>query len=175
MAKDGSTPTACRAATVIEVVEVLPWVPARSTWVRPAINSARRSERRIIGMPASVAATSSGLSCAIAAKEVTTTLGGWEPSSILLASWPMAMVAPMARSISTGVDSLISEPVTCAPRLSRIRAKPDIPEPPMPTICTRSSKSALSVGSGSASQPKSPAIRAAIRSAELRLRWAATA
>jgi hypothetical protein len=68
-------PACCSATTPIEVVEVLPWVPAMSTARLSAISSARTSDRRSSGIPAPRAATSSGLSCGIAANEVTTASG----------------------------------------------------------------------------------------------------
>ena len=75
MANEGSSPAACNATTAIEVVEVFPCVPASRSWVEPSISSASRSERRSSGMPSRLARTSSGLSCGMAAKLVTTAVG----------------------------------------------------------------------------------------------------
>ena len=136
MAKLGSIPAACMATTVMEVVEVFPWVPARRTCVWSAMRSASRSERRTMGIPCAFAAISSGLSCGIAAKEITTTSGSSPDSSRFSAACPMAMCAPMERSARTALESFMSEPLTISPRDSKIRATPDIPDPPIPTKWT---------------------------------------
>ena len=62
MAKEGSAPANCNATVSIEVVDVLPWVPAMQTSRYPVINAANASARRTTGMPAARAATTSGLS-----------------------------------------------------------------------------------------------------------------
>ena len=137
MAKLGSIPAACMATTAMEVVEVFPCVPAISTWVEPVMSSPSRSERRMTGMFCSRAATSSGLSCGIAANEVTTTVGNCPLRIRFSALCPTATCAPMDCKASTGRDSFTSEPDTTFPRERRIRATPDMPAPPMPMRWTR--------------------------------------
>ena len=51
MANDGSSPACCSATVSIEVVEVLPWVPATHTPRHPAISAASASARRTTGIP----------------------------------------------------------------------------------------------------------------------------
>lgn len=71
MAYEGSRPSAARETASIEVVVVLPWVPATAMGRVPSISAASASERCTTGMPSSAARTSSGLSGRIA--EETTT------------------------------------------------------------------------------------------------------
>ncbi|CAM5373790.1 hypothetical protein STENM36S_00835 [Streptomyces tendae] len=118
----------------MEVVVVLPWVPATAIGRRPFIRAARASERCTTGMPSSAARASSGLSSRIA-EETTTQLAS---SARCSAACPMCTVAPRARSASAVADSLASLPATAAPRWARILAMPDIPAPPMPMKCGRS-------------------------------------
>ena len=88
-------------------------------------------------MPRRLASTSSGLVFGIAAWVVTTAVGPPGSRSSEDSSWPMRITAPRARSAATPRDSLASEPDTSPPRSSRMRAMPDMPAPPMPTMCTR--------------------------------------
>ncbi len=118
----------------MEVVVVLPWVPATAIGRRPSISAARASERCTTGMPSSAARSSSGLSSRIA-EETTTQLAS---SARWPAAWPMCTVAPYARRASAVGESLASLPTTLAPRWARILAMPDIPAPPMPMKCGRS-------------------------------------
>src|SRR4051795_7701635 len=131
MAKDGSAPQACTATVSIEVVEVLPCVPATATLRRPAMTAASATARGSTRRPRSRAAASSGLSARIAVETTTvSTSPRWA------ASWPTATRAPSARSASSVGVSRRSLPETGTPRASRIRAMPLIPAPPMPMKCT---------------------------------------
>ena len=85
-------PASSRAAT-IEVVVVLPWVPATATLDLSRISSASISARRTTGRLRARAASSSGLPGLIA-EEMTTTLA----PSRFSAFWPMKTVAPWVSS-----------------------------------------------------------------------------
>ena len=78
-----------------------------------------------------------GSTFGIAAMVVTTTVGPPGSMSSAEASWPTRTSAPRARSASTVLLSFASDPDTAPPRARRIRAIPDMPAPPIPTICTR--------------------------------------
>ncbi|CAM5500941.1 hypothetical protein SFUMM280S_10462 [Streptomyces fumanus] len=134
MAYEGSRPSSARETASIEVVVVLPWVPATASGRRPSIRAARASERWTTGTPSSAARASSGLSARIA-EETTTQLAS---SARCSAACPMCTVAPSARSASAVAESFASLPATLAPRCARILAIPDIPAPPMPMKCGRS-------------------------------------
>ena len=95
MANDGSTPQAWTATVSIEVVDVLPWVPATATLRRPAITAASATARGSTRSPRSRAAASSGLSARMAVE--TTTVSA---SPRWAGSWPTSTRAPSARSAS---------------------------------------------------------------------------
>ena len=101
----GSRPPASSSAATIEVVVVLPWVPAIATQLFSRISSASISARRTTGMRLARAAISSGLSRLIA-EETTTT----SAPSIFSALWPMAILMPLSRSRLTLALSATSEP-----------------------------------------------------------------
>ena len=91
----GSMPPASSSAATIEVVVVLPWVPATATFDFSRISSASISARRTTGRFRARAASSSGLPGLIA-EEMTTTCA----PSRFSAFWPMKTVAPFAASRS---------------------------------------------------------------------------
>ena len=103
----GSSPPASSRVATIEVVVVLPWVPAIATADFSRISSASISARRTIGSRLARAAISSGLSRLIA-DDTTTTLA----PSTFLASWPTATLIFLSRSRLTLALSDTSEPVT---------------------------------------------------------------
>ena len=127
MTKDGSTPQACSATVVIDVVVVFPCVPATATARRSTMSEARAPERCRIRSPRRWASTSSGLSLRMA-EEMTSV----SASPRLSAECPIITVAPRVRSTSTTLDSFASDPETSTPFMTMIRAIPDIPEPPIP-------------------------------------------
>ena len=92
----GSTPPASSRQATIEVVVVLPWVPATATVFFRRISSASISARRTTGTRASSAATTSGLS-RLTAVEVTTTAA----SPRFSARWPIITLIPRLRRPST--------------------------------------------------------------------------
>src|SRR3954469_6045858 len=141
MAKEGSAPQACTATVSIEVVDVLPWVPAAATLRRPAITEASATARGSTRRSRSRAATSSGLSERMAVE--TTTVSAWPRCA---ASCPTATRAPSARRASSVGLSRRSLPDTETPRASRMRAIPLIPAPPMPTKCTAPSSATGGTG-----------------------------
>ena len=76
MANDGSSPQCCSATTSIEVVEVLPWVPATQERCGGPPSATRAPQAAGgSGSRARAAATSSGLSLGMAASVVTTAVG----------------------------------------------------------------------------------------------------
>ncbi len=122
----------------MDVVVVLPWVPAMATAVRPAITEARAAARGMIRSPCLSASPSSGLESRIAVETTTVSTSlMWE------AAWPMCTVAPSSRSSVISSELRASLPVTRTPRLSRMRAMPDMPAPPTPMKCTRPSSSTV--------------------------------
>ena len=82
------------------------------------------------GIPRSLATTNSGFSGQIAPVWITVSA-----SPRLAASWPMNTVAPCAARSCNAVLSARSEPDTRMPRSRNMRARPDMPEPPMPMKC----------------------------------------
>ena len=88
----GSSPPASSSAATIEVVVVLPCVPATATQDFSRISSASISARRTMGMRLARAATTSGLS-GLMAVEVTSTAA----LATLSALWPMNTVMPLSR------------------------------------------------------------------------------
>jgi hypothetical protein len=92
----GSIPPASSRQATIEVVVVLPWVPATATVRLRRISSASISARRTTGMRCSSAAATSGLS-RFTAVEITTTAA----SPRFSAFWPIVTGIPRWRSPST--------------------------------------------------------------------------
>ena len=88
----GSKPPASSSAATIEVVVVLPCVPATATQDFSRISSASISARRTTGMRRSSAAATSGLVRLIAV-EVTTTAASFR----LSAEWPIITSMPRSR------------------------------------------------------------------------------
>ena len=134
MAYEGLRSSSLSETASIDVVVVLPCVPATAIGRSPSIRAASASDRCTTGMPSSAARASSGLSCRIA-DDTTTQLAS---SARCSAACPMCTVAPSARSASAVADSLASLPATTAPRWARIFAIPDMPAPPIPMKCGRS-------------------------------------
>ena len=124
----GSMPPASKSAATIEVVVVLPCVPATATFDFSRISSASISARRTTGSFCARAASSSGLPGLIA-DEITTTLA----PSRFSAFCPTNTVAPFAASRSVIGLAFASDPCTENPWFSSTSAIPDMPMPPMPT------------------------------------------
>ena len=103
----GSSPPASSSAATIEVVVVLPCVPAIATQLFSRISSASISARRTTASRRARAAISSGLS-RLMAEETTTT----SAPSRFSALWPIATLTPFSRSRLTLALSATSEPVT---------------------------------------------------------------
>src|SRR6266508_2110911 len=137
--KDGSRPACCRIRVAIEVVVVLPCVPAIAIVRRPAMAAARASERCSTRSPRARASTSSRWSAGIAVEYTTVST-----PSRLDGSCRMWMVPPSARSAASAGQSRSSLPETGMPRVSSNRASPLMPTPPTPIRCTRPSSSAVS-------------------------------
>src|SRR5512146_538192 len=130
----GSQPAAARTVATIEVVVVLPWVPAMAIPYFIRINSASISARGMTGIFRRCASTTSGLSF-FTAEETTTTC----PSSgTFSAACPIPITAPSRDRRSVVSERRRSDPLTRYPRLSRSSAMPLIPIPPMPTKWMRS-------------------------------------
>jgi hypothetical protein len=91
----------------MEVVVVLPCVPATEIPVLPRMSSASISARGITGIPSRRASATSGLA-GFTAEEVTTTCAPWT----LSARWPSAMRAPSFCSRRVESVSARSEPET---------------------------------------------------------------
>ena len=103
----GSRLPASSSAATIDVVVVLPWVPAMATQLFSRISSASISARRTTGSRLARAATSSGLSRRIAVETTTTSA-----APRLAAAWPIDTVAPLSRSRLMLAPSAASEPCT---------------------------------------------------------------
>ena len=103
----GSSPAASSKAATMEVVVVLPWVPATATDHLRRISSPSISARRTTGMRRARAALTSGLSGLIA-EDTTTTSASPRFSS----RWPIVMGMPMARRRRTLALSAKSLPCT---------------------------------------------------------------
>ncbi len=142
IANDGSAPQCWRATVSIDVVVVLPCVPATATTRRPCHHRLeRRRARAAAAAPAGAPRRPRGCS------------RGWRSTPRRCRrrararrrgrrrSGRPARAAPRACA-----ESLASQPDTVMPRASMMRAMPDRPAPPMPTKCTRPS----SVGAGAA-------------------------
>src|SRR5262249_36125825 len=124
----GSNRPASSSAATIDVVVVLPWVPAMGTQLLRRISSASISARRTTGMRPARAAVSSGLS-RLMADETTTTAA----PSTLSAACPTVTAMPFSRRRLTLALSATSEPRTAYPRFASTSAMPLMPMPPMPT------------------------------------------
>ncbi len=103
----GSRPPLSRTRATIDVVVVLPWLPATATPYLRRISSASISARGITGIPARRASTTSGLSGRTAV-EVTTTCA----PATWAAAWPSANLAPCATRRSVTDERFRSEPET---------------------------------------------------------------
>ena len=103
----GSSPPRSSTSATIEVVVVLPWLPAIATPYLSRISSASISARGITGTPRRRASLTSGFDGRTAV-EVTTT---WAPPTFA-AAWPSKTVAPSASRWSVTGESFRSEPET---------------------------------------------------------------
>ena len=103
----GSSPTPSSSAATMEVVVVLPCVPAMATVHFRQISSASISARRTTGMPSARAASTSGLPD-LMADEITSA----PAPSICSALWPTKIFAPSFFRRSVLGPSLASEPCT---------------------------------------------------------------
>ena len=103
----GSRSPASSSAATIEVVVVLPWVPAIATQLFSRISSASISARRTTGMRWARAAISSGLSRLIAVDTTSTSA-----PATFSALWPTVIVMPLSRRRLTLALSETSEPCT---------------------------------------------------------------
>ena len=120
IANDGSTPACCRATVSIDVVVVLPLVPATATRVRPCITANSACERWMTRRPALARRDDLGVGRpdragdddGLGAAEVRRRRGRSRP------------VAPSARSAVMIRESLASLPLTGSPRASSTRAMP---------------------------------------------------
>ena len=119
----------------IDVVVVLPWVPATPIERAWAQIAASIPARRSVGMPRSRAARSSMFVSGIAVEDVTAS----HPST-RSASWPTRTSTPAARTRSSTGWSRTSLPDTAWPISARAMAIADIPGPPTPTTCRRSGR-----------------------------------
>ena len=95
MANDGSSPQCCSATVSIDVVEVLPWVPATAATRRPTVSAASAWARCTTSSPRSRAAASSGLVSRIAVE--TTTVASARQVRRVVADRPRAHPAPAGR------------------------------------------------------------------------------
>ena len=95
MRYDGSSPIRSRACAAIELVVVLPCVPAMASVRFSALTSASSSLRCSSRSPRAAAAARSGLSAAMA---VDTTTSTSSPAGMFSAAWPMTGTIPSSRS-----------------------------------------------------------------------------
>ena len=124
----GSSPPAASTAATIDVVVVLPCIPAMAMPYFRRINSASISARWMTGIWSLRASAISGLSVAIA-ELVDNHIGAGD----VLGAMSFEMIAPrLARRCGDG-ELLRSEPETLYPRFSSTSAMPLMPMPPMPT------------------------------------------
>ena len=123
-----------RRAT-IDVVVVLPWVPAIAIARRPAANAAIACWRRHTGMPACAAATSSGLSARDRAR-VDHDVGAWRVEHVRRRMTD-GDLDPAAPSSSSRRDSFRSDPGPRCRARANSRARFRIPAPPIPIRWTR--------------------------------------
>ena len=129
----GSAWAAMKMWVVMEVVVVLPWVPAMHTAFRYCrMMAPQASARSKTGMPPARAAAISGLSSWIAAVRMTNS-APW----MSWASWPTWTEMPSFRSCSTTGLSVWSLPWTARPMLWSTSARGLMDTPPMPARWTR--------------------------------------
>ena len=124
----GSSPPAASTAATIEVVVVLPCIPAIAIPYFRRINSANISARGITGICRRSASETSAL--ALLTAELVTTTSAVATFSAACAS---KTVAPSVFSRSVTAERFRSDPETLYPRFSMISAMPLMPIPPMPT------------------------------------------
>ena len=103
----GSSPAAFITVATMEVVVVLPWLPATATAYLRRISSASISARGMTGIFRACAASTSGLSRRTA-EEMTTT----SAETRFSARWPISSRAPSRCSLRVVSDSFRSEPLT---------------------------------------------------------------
>ena len=130
-----SRPAARSRWPVIAVVVVLPWDPAIATTCCSSRHSASSAPRPTISTPRARAATSSGLSCAIADERTTTSA-----VPMRSAPCPTATGIPSRRRRSTFAPATTSVPVTTAPCACSSSARAAMPIPPTPTKWKRSKR-----------------------------------
>ena len=127
MMNDGLRPASTSARASIELVVVLPCVPATAMVRRLEAMAGRISPRLTTGTPRSSAARTSGLLSRMADEMATRAA-----SPMLAGSWPMATGTPSARSLATTGPSRRSDPVTWWPMVRSTDAMAPIPAPPAP-------------------------------------------
>ena len=109
----GSAPAAMAMWVHMEVVVVLPWVPAmHRAFLYPRMMEPQAWARSKTGMPWARAAAISGLSSWAAAVRMMSS-APW----MFSARWPMATGMPRERRCSTVALSCMSEPVMTMPAL----------------------------------------------------------
>src|SRR5215471_7690397 len=143
MTYPGSAPVSRSTVVIIDVVVVLPCVPVTAMTRRPNISEASAPARCSTRMPRRLASASSGFPARIALDTTSVSASPRWP-----ALWPTCTRAPSESSTASTGEAAESVPETLIPRVSMIRAIPDIPAPPMPAKCTRprSSSGTASVG-----------------------------
>ena len=102
----GSSDAPSRTAATIDVVVVLPCVPATVRQYFNLMSSASISERLMTGILNFRAASTSGFSSVLMAEEITSKA----TSAILDASWPLKILMPIFWSRWTLAFSLTSDP-----------------------------------------------------------------
>src|SRR5512139_1913042 len=125
----GSHPAVASTVATMDVVVVLPWVPAIAIPYFIRISSASISARGITGIFRRCASRTSGLS-GRTAEETTTT---WPSAGTFPSPCDRWTVAPIRSRRSVVSDRRRSEPDTRYPRFNSSSAMPLIPIPPMPT------------------------------------------
>ena len=143
--KLGVMPASASISMSIDVVVVLPCVPATPIARAWAQIAASIPARRSVGIPRSRAARSSTLVSGIAVDDVTAS----HPATIS-GSWPTETATPAARTRSSTGWVLTSLPDTVWPISARVIAIADMPGPPTPTTCRRSGRD-RSIGARGAS------------------------
>src|SRR6185312_7127300 len=128
----GSSPALSSTSAIIDVVVVLPWLPATAIEYLSRISSASISARGITGICRRAASRTSGFA-GRTADETTTT----SASPTCAASCPCMTRMPSVSSRSVTADFFMSDPLTAYPRFASSSAMPLMPMPPMPTKCTR--------------------------------------
>src|SRR5512141_2440474 len=125
----GSQPAVASTVATIEVVVVLPCVPAIAMPYVIRISSASIAARGITGILRRCASRISGLS-GRTAEETTTT---WPSAGTFEAAWSARTTAPSLSRRSVVSDRRRSDPDTRYPRFRSSSAIPLIPMPPIPT------------------------------------------